>query len=108
MEKTKKCSGCKNEKELKYFYKNKLVLDGHSNYCVICTKENSRKYFQRKKEKSKKIESDNLLKIELLQNYSPDIENVNVDRLVRVLMVEKLCKSILVELDTLKETFIEL
>ena len=47
----KRCSGCKTTKTLENFYKNKLVLDGHSNYCIDCTRENSRKYFQRKKEK---------------------------------------------------------
>jgi hypothetical protein len=107
MEKTKKCSGCKDEKELEYFYKNKLVLDGHSNYCITCTKENSRKYFQRKKEKSKKIESDNLLKMVLLQNYSSDVDTSNADGLMKVLMIEKLCKSILDELGTLKQSFIK-
>ena len=107
MEKTKKCSGCKDEKELTYFYKNKLVLDGHSNYCITCTKENSRKYFQRKKEKSKKVESDNLLKMVLLQNYSSETDTVNADGLMKVLMIEKLCKSILDELSELKESFVK-
>ena len=43
----KKCSGCKTTKTIDNFYKNKLVLDGHSNYCIECTRENSKKYFQR-------------------------------------------------------------
>jgi hypothetical protein len=107
MEKMKKCSGCKEDKELEYFYKNKLVLDGHSNYCIPCTKENSKKYFQRKKEKSKKVESDNIMKMVLLQNYSSDMDNSNADGLMKVLMIEKLCKSILDELRTLKQSFIK-
>lgn len=107
MEKTKKCSGCKEEKELMNFYKNKLVLDGHSNYCISCTKENSKKYFQRKKDKTKKIESDNLMKMVLLQNYSSDVDNSNTDGLMKVLMIEKLCKSILDELVSLKKSFIK-
>lgn len=107
MEKTKKCSGCKNEKELKYFYKNKLVLDGHSNYCIPCTKENSKKYFQRKKEKTKKVESDNLMKMVLLQNYSSEVDNTNADSLMKILMIEKLCKSILDELGNLKQSYIK-
>jgi hypothetical protein len=106
MEKTKKCSGCKEDKELELFYKNKLVLDGHSNYCIPCTKENSKKYFQRKKERNRKSESDNLLKMALLQNYSSDIDSTNADGLMKVLMIEKLCKSILDELGTLKESFV--
>ena len=44
----KKCSGCKMSKPVDNFYKNKLVLDGHSNYCIECTRENSKRYFQRK------------------------------------------------------------
>ena len=107
MEKTKKCSGCKEDKELGLFYKNKLVLDGHSNYCIPCTKENSKKYFQRKKEKTKKVESDNLMKMVLLQNYSTDMDNSNADGLMKVLMIEKLCKSILDELRTLKQSYIK-
>ena len=103
----KKCSGCKDDKELEYFYKNKLVLDGHSNYCIPCTKENPKKYFQRKKERSKKVESDNLMKMVLLQNYSSDMDNSNADGLMKVLMIEKLCKSILDELRTLKQSYIK-
>jgi hypothetical protein len=107
MEKTKKCSGCKEGKELINFYKNKLVLDGHSNYCITCTKENSRKYFQRKKERTKKIESDNMMKMVLLQNYSSEIDTLNADGLMKVLMIEKLCKTMLEELTTLKQSFVK-
>lgn len=107
MEKMKKCSGCKEDKGLENFYKNKLVLDGHSNYCVPCTKENSKKYFQRKKEKTKKIESDNVMKMVLLQNYTSEMENPDADGLMKVLMIEKLCKSILDELVALKQSFIK-
>jgi hypothetical protein len=63
--------------------------------------------FQRKKEKSKKAESDNLMKMVLLQNYSSDTDNTNADGLMKVLMIEKLCKSILDELRTLKQSFIK-
>jgi len=107
MEKTKKCSGCKEDKELINFYKNKLVLDGHSNYCIPCTKGNSKKYFQRKKEKTKKIENDNMMKMVLLQNYSSEMDNSNADGLMKVLMIENLCKSILDELVTLKQSFVK-
>ena len=105
MEKTKKCSGCKETKSLNQFYKNKLVLDGHSNYCVTCTKQNSKKYFQRKKERVAKEESDNIMKMVLLSNYSTDIDTSNADNLMKILMVEKMCKSILIELDELKKTY---
>jgi len=78
----KRCSGCKTPKTIDNFYKNKLVLDGHSNYCIDCTRENSRKYFQRKKEKQSKSETDSLMK---------------------VLMIERLLKSVTEELSTLKK-----
>ena len=39
----KKCSGCQEDLPLTEFYKNKRMNDGHSIYCVSCTKENSRK-----------------------------------------------------------------
>jgi hypothetical protein len=106
-QKKKKCSGCKNEKTLDNFYKNKLVLDGHSNYCVECTKKNSKKYFQRKKEKVAKEESDNLMKKVLLSNYTNDVENMNADNLMKILLIEKMCNSILDELQNLKKTYVK-
>jgi hypothetical protein len=107
MEKQKRCSGCKDSKTLDQFYKNKLVLDGHSNYCIECTRQNSKKYFQRKKEKISKSESENLMKMVLLNNYSSDIDNTNADNLMKILMIEKMCKSILDELENLKKTYIK-
>jgi hypothetical protein len=108
MEKTKRCSGCKDEKEIDNFYKNKLVLDGHSNYCIECTRQNSKRYFQRKKERMAKDESDNLMKMVLLSNYnSANEDNTNADSLMKILMIEKMCKSILEELDTLKKNYIK-
>lgn len=103
----KKCSGCKSEKPLEGFYKNKLVLDGHSNYCIDCTRQNSKKYFQRKKEKQAKQESENLMKMVLLSNYNNDMDNSNADNLMKILMIEKMCKSILDELENLKKTYVK-
>ncbi len=107
MQKEKRCLGCKESKSLNQFYKNKLVLDGHSNYCVDCTRENSKKYFQRKKEKIAKSESENLMKMVLLNNYNNDMDNTNADNLMKILMIEKMCKSILDELENLKKTYIK-
>lgn len=103
----KKCSGCKTTKTLDNFYKNKLVLDGHSNYCIECTRENSKKYFQRKKERTLKSENHNLMKMVLLNNYNSELDKSNADNLMKILMIEKMCKSILDELDTLKQTYIK-
>jgi hypothetical protein len=105
--KRKKCSGCKTEKTIDNFYKNKLVLDGHSNYCIECTKENSKRYFQRKKEKMAKVESDNMMKMVLLSNYNNELDKTNADNLMKILMIEKMCKSILEELENLKKTYIK-
>lgn len=105
MEKTKRCSGCKEPKSIEQFYKNKLVLDGHSNYCVDCTKQNAKKYFQRKKERVAKIENDNLMKMVLLSNYTTELDTGNADNLMKILMIEKMCKSILNELDELKKSY---
>ncbi len=105
MEKTKKCSGCKETKSMNQFYKNKLVLDGHSNYCVGCTKQNAKKYFQRKKDKVAKQENDNLMKMVLLSNYTNEMDSSNADNLMKVLMIEKMCKSVLNELEDLKKSF---
>jgi len=103
----KKCSGCKTSKTLDNFYKNKLVLDGHSNYCIDCTRENSKKYFQRKKERNIKSENDNLMKMVLLNNYNSEVDKTNADNLMKILMIEKMCKTILDELDTLKQSYIK-
>jgi hypothetical protein len=103
----KRCSGCKTPKTLDNFYKNKLVLDGHSNYCIECTRENSKKYFQRKKERTLKSENDNLMKMVLLNNYNSELDKSNADNLMKILMIEKMCKSILDELDTLKQTYVK-
>ena len=107
MENMKKCSGCKQEKELTNFYKNKLVLDGHSNYCIDCTRENSKRYFKRKKEKLAKEESDNLMKTVFFNNHTTDSNPENADNLIKVLMIERMCKSILDELDHLKKNFVK-
>lgn len=104
MEKTKKCSGCKQVLSLSNFYKNKLISDGHSNYCVSCTKENSQRYFRRKKEKQIKEGNDNLMKMVLLSestNGNPE----NVDNLLRVITIERMAKKILEEIDILKKNF---
>jgi hypothetical protein len=102
----KRCSGCKTLKPLTQFYKNKLVLDGHSNYCTTCTKENSKRYFQRKKEKISKIENDNLLKMAFLSSETIKDGSTNADNLMKILMIEKMIKSISDELGDLKSNFV--
>lgn len=103
MEGLKKCSGCKETLPINNFYKNKLVIDGHSNYCIDCTRENSKKYFIRKKEKQSKLENDNLMKIALLSNSDSN----NADNLMKIMMIEKMCKTILSELEHLKRDFVK-
>jgi hypothetical protein len=103
MENIKKCTGCRKEQPLSNFYKNKLVHDGHSNYCVDCTRVNSKKYFQRKKEKVTKVENDNLMKMVLLS----DNDSNNADNLMKVMMIEKMCRTILDEVEHLKRGFVK-
>ena len=107
MEKHKKCTGCKGEFPLSNFYKNKLIHDGHSNYCVDCTKVNSKKYFQRKKERTFKVENENLLKMVLLNNYQQENNSPQADNLMKILMIEKMCKSVLEEVENLKRSFVK-
>jgi hypothetical protein len=102
----KRCSGCKTPKPLTQFYKNKLVIDGHSNYCTGCTKENSKRYFQRKKERINKIENDNLVKMAFLSSETIKDGSKNADNLMKILMIEKMIKSISDELGDLKTNFI--
>ena len=107
MEKHKKCTGCKGEFPLSNFYKNKLIHDGHSNYCIDCTKVNSKKYFQRKKERTYKVENENLLKMVILNNYQQENNSPQADNLMKILMIEKMCKSVLEEVENLKRSFVK-
>ena len=100
MEQIKKCTGCKKEQPISRFYKNKLSADGHSIYCVGCTKVNSKKYFQRKKERMSKQENENLIKMALISTNMTE----GAESLMKVLMIEKLCTSILMEVDQLKKS----
>ena len=103
----KRCSGCKTPKSLDNFYKNKLVLDGHSNYCIDCTRENSKKYFQRKKLKISKIENDTLLKMAFLNSDTIGNVSVNAENLMKIMMIEKMISSITTELSNLKNNVIK-
>lgn len=105
--KEKRCSGCKTPKTIDNFYKNKLVLDGHSNYCIDCTRENSKRYFQRKKEKISKMENDNLIKMAFLNNNPQDGGLNSPDNLVKILMIEKMIESISHELGHLKNSCVK-
>lgn len=107
MEKHKKCTGCKGDFPLSNFYKNKLIHDGHSNYCIDCTKVNSKKYFQRKKERTVKVENENLLKMVILNNYQQENSSPQADNLMKILMIEKMCKSVLEEVENLKRSFVK-
>lgn len=107
MEKHKKCTGCKGEFPITNFYKNKLIHDGHSNYCIDCTKVNSKKYFQRKKERTVKVENENLLKMVLLNNYQQETASPQADNLMKILMIEKMCKNVLDEIENLKRSFVK-
>jgi hypothetical protein len=103
----KRCSGCKTPKSFDSFYKNKLVLDGHSNYCIDCTRENSKKYFQRKKLKISKIENDTLLKMAFLNSDTIGNVSVNAENLMKIMMIEKMISSITTELSNLKNNVIK-
>lgn len=103
MQETKKCTKCKQEYPLSNFYKNKLILDGHSNYCIDCTKLNSKKYFQRKKEKN----NEQIMKMMLFSNSTNQLNAENTDNLMQILIIERLCKSILSEIDSIKKKYVK-
>jgi hypothetical protein len=99
----KECTGCKEYKAHKDFYKNKLTADGRSNYCVLCTKENAKRYFKRKKEKMAQQESENAVRNALFTSGGgQDTEN-----LMQLLMIEKLAKSLLDEVKVLRESLLK-
>lgn len=102
----KKCSGCKQPQSIENFYKNKNMSDGHSSYCIECTRENSKRYFLRKKEKIVKNENNNLLNAVIMSNYNAS-ENQNAENLMKILMIEKMLKSVNDELELLKNNFVK-
>ena len=102
----KKCSGCKQDLPIEKFYKNRNMSDGHSSYCVDCTRENSKRYFQRKKEKMTKSFNDNSIRTAIMSNLSTN-EHVNAENLMKILMIEKLLKSVTDEIEVLKTNYIK-
>lgn len=98
----KKCSGCQTEKSVKEFYKNKRMNDGHSIYCVDCTKENSRKYHQRKKNKMRTSHNEEIVKNMVINNLISDNSNPNAELIMRLMLIERTLKSTLEEIETMK------
>lgn len=99
----KKCSGCKEHKKMDAFYKNKTMKDGRSNYCIECTKDNTKKYFQRKKLKHNS-ENEEIIKMVLLSN----INNTDVtdNKVLKLMLIEKLTYALIDEITKLKEMIV--
>jgi hypothetical protein len=102
MKKMKKCSGCKTEKPLKEFYKNKRMNDGHSIYCVSCTKENSKKYHQRKKNKLKITHNEEVVKNMVLNNLMTENGNPNAEIIMKMMIIERTLRTALDEIESIK------
>ena len=104
--KEKRCCGCKTPKPLDNFYKHKKQFDGHSPYCIECTRENSKRYFQRKKEKQSKNETDGLIKLALFGGQTNDTNYTNVNAVMEILMIKELAKSLMDKVSSLEKTLI--
>jgi len=52
-----------------------------------------------------KAESENIMKMVLLSNYTTEMDSTSADNLMKILMIEKMCKSILLELEDLKKSY---
>lgn len=98
----KKCSGCQQEKPLKEFYKNKRTNDGHSIYCVSCTKENSKKYHQRKKNRLKTSHNEEIVKNMVLNNLINDNVNPNAEIIMKLMLIERTLKTAFDEIENIK------
>lgn len=103
----KRCTKCKNSKPIDQFYKNKLTPDGHSIYCVDCTKINSKKYFDKKKIESTKVENENLMKMALINNFNGKLDEKEASQLMKILMIEKMNNLITEEISNLKRFYIK-
>ena len=102
MKKKKKCSGCQEQKPLGEFYKNKRMNDGHSIYCVSCTKENSKKYHQRKKNRLKTTHNEEVVKNMVLNNLMTENGNPNAEIIMKMMIIERTLKSALEEIENNK------
>jgi len=102
----KRCTGCKNVKGLDSFYKNKLTTDGHSIYCVDCTKVNSKRYFEKKKLRENKLQNENIIKDVLLSNFG-GVDGTQINSLMKVVVIEKMVHNILEELNQLKKSYLK-
>lgn len=98
----KKCSGCQEDKPVNEFYKNKRMNDGHSIYCVSCTKENSKKYHQRKKNRIKTTHNEEIVKNMVLNNLISENSNPNAEIIMKLMMIERTLRSAMDELESIK------
>lgn len=98
----KKCSGCQEEKPLKEFYKNKRMNDGHSIYCVSCTKDNSKKYHQRKKNRIKTTYNEEIVKNMILNNLISENSNPNAEIIMKLMIIERTLRTSLEEIESIK------
>lgn len=76
--------------------------DGHSIYCISCTRENSQKYHQRKKNKMKINQSEEIVKNMVINNLVSDHMNPNAEVIMKLIMTERLLKNALDEIQTIK------
>jgi hypothetical protein len=102
MNNMKKCSGCQQDKSITEFYKNKRMHDGHSIYCVSCTRENSQKYHQRKKNKMRINQSEEIVKNMMINNLVSDHMNPNAEVIMKLIMTEKLLQNVIEEIQSIK------
>jgi hypothetical protein len=79
----KKCIGCGIEKDILDFYKTKISIDGHQNYCKDCKRINDRKY---KKKYNFKYRSENS---QYLSDYNKKYRKENIDKIENYLLKNK-------------------
>lgn len=56
----KRCSHCKEKKELKYFYVNRSTKDGYHPYCKECTSKVSKTYKHKKQTLRQRLKKHNI------------------------------------------------
>lgn len=102
---TKNCIGCKTPKEFSSFHKNKSTIDGYSQYCKSCTKENAKRYFQRKKENKLKKQAENYINLSLLSNSLDPNLTEETENLLRLMKIENLLNNLKYELNVFKNQY---
>ena len=78
----KKCRKCQKTKPVSEFVKNRRLADGYGLYCKICSRLNSKKYYEKHREREKaRIRAHQIENKEHIQTYKKKYRLENKDKI---------------------------